>query len=124
MATEVASRQVVPPLPLYRMDVGTYNRLLQAGALDGLDVELLDGLLVDKHSQREDPIHRLDVAVLVRGVDAWDLPSLASGPRQAPAARQTSSHGIGARHGRRRLTRGGRPTEGGWVGLSDRGEDV
>jgi Uma2 family endonuclease len=68
MATEVASRQVVPPLPLYRLDVGTYMRLAEAGALDGLDVELLDGLLIDKHSRREDAIHRLDVGTYERMV--------------------------------------------------------
>ncbi|HTC60841.1 MAG TPA: Uma2 family endonuclease [Solirubrobacteraceae bacterium] len=48
-------------LPLYRLDVDTCHRLADAGALDGMDVELLDGLLIDKDSAREDPIHRIDV---------------------------------------------------------------
>jgi Uma2 family endonuclease len=48
-------------LPTYRLDVGTYQRLAEAGALDGMDVELLEGLLVDKDSARADPIHRIDV---------------------------------------------------------------
>jgi Uma2 family endonuclease len=48
-------------LPLYRLDVDTYRRLAEAGALDGMDVELLEGLLIDKGSAREDPIHRIDV---------------------------------------------------------------
>jgi len=73
MATEVASGQAAPPLPLYRMDVGIYNRLVQAGALEGLDVELLEGLLVDKHSQREDAIHRLDVGTYNRMVATGEL---------------------------------------------------
>lgn len=55
------------------MDVGTYNRLVAAGALDGLDVELLDGLLVDKHSRRGDAIHRLDTATYNRMVDTGAL---------------------------------------------------
>ncbi len=54
------------PLPLYRMDVGTYMRLVDAGALEGVEVELLDGLLVNKHSHREDAIHRLDVGTYER----------------------------------------------------------
>jgi Uma2 family endonuclease len=53
-------------LPLYRLDVDTYHRLAEAGALDGMDVELLDGLLVDKESTREDPIHRIDVGTYHR----------------------------------------------------------
>src|ERR1700691_6133089 len=53
-------------LPLYRLDVDTYHRLAEAGALDGLDVELLEGLLVDKDSAREDPIHRIDVGTYHR----------------------------------------------------------
>jgi Uma2 family endonuclease len=55
------------------MDVGAYNRLVQAGALEGLDVELLDGLLVDRHSRREDAIHRLDTETYNRMVDTGAL---------------------------------------------------
>jgi Uma2 family endonuclease len=73
MATEVASRQVVPPLPLYRMDVGTYNRLVEAGALEGVEVELLDGLLINKYSHSEDEIHRLDVGTYERMVASGGL---------------------------------------------------
>ena len=73
MATEVASRQVVPPLPLYRMDIGTYNRLVEAGALEGVEVELLGGLLIDKHSQSEDAIHRLDTETYNRMVETGAL---------------------------------------------------
>jgi Uma2 family endonuclease len=53
-------------LPLYRLDVETYHRLVEAGALEGMDVELLDGLLIDKDSAREDPIHRIDVGAYHR----------------------------------------------------------
>src|SRR5450755_1714391 len=76
MATEVASRQVVPPLPLYRMDVGTYNRLVEAGALEGLDVELRDGLLLDRHARGEDAIHRFGVETYNRMVDTGELEGL------------------------------------------------
>jgi Uma2 family endonuclease len=76
MATEVASRQVVPPLPLYRMDVGTYNRLVEAGAMEGLDVELRDGLLLDRHARGEDAIHRLGVETYNRMVDTGELEGL------------------------------------------------
>jgi Uma2 family endonuclease len=55
-------------LPLYRIDVDTYHRLAEAGALDGMDVELLDGLLVDLHGDREHSIHRIDVETYNRMV--------------------------------------------------------
>jgi Uma2 family endonuclease len=71
MATAVASS--ASSLPLYRMDVDTYHRLVEAGALDGLDVELLGGLLVDKHSHSEDEIHRLDVGTYERMVASGGL---------------------------------------------------
>ncbi len=60
-------------LPLYRLDVGTYRRLARAGALVGMDVELLDGQLIDKDSAREDPIHRLDVGAYHRMVASGAL---------------------------------------------------
>jgi Uma2 family endonuclease len=53
-------------LPIFRIDVDTYHRLAEAGALDGMDVELLEGLLIDKDSTREDPIHRIDVGTYHR----------------------------------------------------------
>jgi Uma2 family endonuclease len=55
-------------LPLYRLEVDTYHRLAETGVLDGMDVELLDGLLIDKDSTREDPIHRIDVETYNRMV--------------------------------------------------------
>jgi Uma2 family endonuclease len=47
-------------LPLYRLDAAIYARLVEAGALDGMDVELVDGLLIDKRRDQLDSIHRLD----------------------------------------------------------------
>jgi hypothetical protein len=58
----------VPSLPLYRLDIETYGRIVEAGALNGLDVELLDGLLVDKRASGTDPLHRLDVKTYTRMV--------------------------------------------------------
>lgn len=48
-------------LALYRMGSRTYRRLAKAGALEGLDVELRDGLLVDRAPRGADAIHRLDM---------------------------------------------------------------
>jgi Uma2 family endonuclease len=50
------------------MDVDTYRRLVEAGALEGVEVELLYGLLVNKWPHREDAIHRLDVGTYERMV--------------------------------------------------------
>jgi Uma2 family endonuclease len=47
-------------LPRYRMDVDTYHRLVEAGALEGLEVELRDGLLVDCEHCHGHAVHRLD----------------------------------------------------------------
>jgi Uma2 family endonuclease len=55
MATTVASE-----LPLYRLDSEIFARLAEAGALADLDVELRDGLLVDR-AHDGDPLHRIDV---------------------------------------------------------------
>jgi Uma2 family endonuclease len=60
-------------LPLYRLDVGTYSRLVDAGALEGVEVELLDGLLINKWPHRADCIHRLDVGTFERMVASGEL---------------------------------------------------
>jgi Uma2 family endonuclease len=57
-----------PDLPIYRLDTETYMRLVDAGALEGVEVELLEGLLINKWSRREDAIHRLDVGTFERMV--------------------------------------------------------
>lgn len=74
MATEAA--RIAPNdclLPLYRMDVGTYERLVQAGAMEGLDVELREGVLVDRGRNGHDPIHRLDIETYDRMVETGAL---------------------------------------------------
>jgi Uma2 family endonuclease len=58
MAT--ATHNTLTDSPLYRMDAAIYARLVEAGALAGVDVDLVDGLLVDKLHQGPDQIHRLD----------------------------------------------------------------
>jgi Uma2 family endonuclease len=61
MATQAAHHiHTDSSLPLYRLDAGIYARLVEAGALDGMDVELVDGLLIDKRRDQLDSIHRLD----------------------------------------------------------------
>jgi Uma2 family endonuclease len=42
MAVEPAT-----PLPVHRLDVETYNRIVASGALEGQPIELLDGVLVE-----------------------------------------------------------------------------
>jgi len=56
MATTVASQ-----LPLYRLDPEIFARLAESGALDSLDVQLRDGLLVDRGDDGGDQLHRIDV---------------------------------------------------------------
>ncbi len=65
--------QLENTLALHRLDADTYRRLLDAGALDGMDVELLNGLLVNRGAAREDPIHRLDVGTYNRMLDTGAL---------------------------------------------------
>jgi hypothetical protein len=48
--------QVVTQLPIHRLDVNTYNNMVESGALEGQPVELLEGLLVDKTSPQS-PSH-------------------------------------------------------------------
>ncbi len=80
MATHAARHappdQPEPPLPLYRMDAGLYTRLVEAGALEGCEVELRKGLLVDKYSRRDSPIHRIDVGSYERMVASGLLEGL------------------------------------------------
>ena len=70
MATQAA--RIAPSdsqLPLYRMDAELCERLVQAGAFEGLDVELRDGLLVDRGRTGGEPVHRLDIATYDRMVE-------------------------------------------------------
>jgi Uma2 family endonuclease len=74
MATQAA--RIAPSdcsLTLYRMDVGTYDRLVEAGAMEGLEVELREGLLVDRGRNGQDPIHRLDTETYNRMVETGAL---------------------------------------------------
>jgi Uma2 family endonuclease len=74
MATQAAHFALSDPsLPLYRMDAGLYGRLVEGGALEGLDVELREGLLVDRGRNRCDPIHRLDIETYDRMVETGAL---------------------------------------------------
>ncbi len=55
------------------MDAGTYERLVQAGALDGVGVELREGLLVGRGRIGLDAIHRLDIETYDRMVETGAL---------------------------------------------------
>jgi Uma2 family endonuclease len=43
--------QALRPLPIHRLDVETYGRMVASGALEGEPVELLEGLLVEMSPQ-------------------------------------------------------------------------
>jgi Uma2 family endonuclease len=51
-------------LPVHRLDVDTYNRIVESGALEGQRVELLDGVLVEMSPQS--PAHILVITTLMR----------------------------------------------------------
>lgn len=51
-------------LPLHRLDVDTYDRIVESGALDGHRVELLDGVLVEVSPQS--PAHASVIEQLQR----------------------------------------------------------
>lgn len=59
-------------LPLHRLDIATYGRMVDSGALDGVPVELLEGLLVEVSPQG--PAHAQVIARLNRhlaSADEW-----------------------------------------------------
>jgi Uma2 family endonuclease len=58
------STQTQDALPLHRLDVETYNRIVASGALEGRRVELLDGALVEMSPQS--PAHATVVRHLMR----------------------------------------------------------
>jgi Uma2 family endonuclease len=67
MATHTAES-----LPIHRLDVETYNRMVDSGALEGQPVELLDGLLVEMSPHSPD--HATVVRRLLRhlaGAPGW-----------------------------------------------------
>jgi Uma2 family endonuclease len=63
----------VDSLPLYRMGAGTYEHLVAAGALEGLDVELRDGVVVDREPGGRSPVHLFDVDTYNRMVETGAL---------------------------------------------------
>lgn len=69
MATQAAHDiPTDPALPLYRLDAAAYARLVEAGVLDGVQVGLWDGLLVDRRSGEGGALHRLDTETYNRMV--------------------------------------------------------
>ncbi len=66
-ATATATAKIAEstiPLPIHRLDVDTYNRIVASGALEGQRVELLDGVLVQMSPQS--PAHSLVITMLMR----------------------------------------------------------
>ncbi len=51
-------------LPVHRIDVETYNRMVASGALEGERVELLEGIVVDMSPQS--PAHSTAIMLLTR----------------------------------------------------------
>jgi Uma2 family endonuclease len=69
MATQAAfDIPMDPALPLYRLEAATYTRLVEAGALDGAEIGLRDGLLVRRSSGRAGALYRLDTETYNRMV--------------------------------------------------------
>jgi Uma2 family endonuclease len=69
MATQAAHDiPTDPALPLYRLDAGTYVRLVEAGALNGAEIGLRDGLLIDRRSGAAGTLYRLDTETYNRMV--------------------------------------------------------
>jgi Uma2 family endonuclease len=61
-----------PSLPLHRLDVKTYNRMVSLGALEGEPVELIEGLLVEMSPQESE--HSTIIIRLTRhlaGAQSW-----------------------------------------------------
>lgn len=58
----------VTPLPVHRIDVDAYERIVESGALDDHNVELLDGVLVEV--SKPSPEHALTVDRLHRHLSA------------------------------------------------------
>jgi Uma2 family endonuclease len=69
MATQAAHDiPTDPALPLYRLGADIYARFVEAGALDGAQVGLRDGLLIDRRSGRGGGLRRLDTETYNRMV--------------------------------------------------------
>jgi Uma2 family endonuclease len=69
---------VSPLLPIHRLDVETYGRMVDSGALEGEPVELLEGLLVEVMSP-QGAEHAMVIRRLTRhlaAADAWLLVQL------------------------------------------------
>jgi Uma2 family endonuclease len=56
--------QADTPLPIHRLDVERYNRIVASGALEGQRVELLQGLIVEMSPKS--PEHVMVVTRLMR----------------------------------------------------------
>jgi Uma2 family endonuclease len=68
-----ATAPYVSSLPIHRLDVETYGRMVDSGALEGEPVELLEGLLVEVMSPQSTQ-HATVIARLTRHLavaDAW-----------------------------------------------------
>jgi Uma2 family endonuclease len=69
-------------LPIHRLDVDAYNRIVASGALEGERVELLDGLLVEVSPQS--PAHATLVERLMLRLAASRLPLRVQSPLEVP----------------------------------------
>jgi Uma2 family endonuclease len=59
-------------LPIHRLDLETYERMVASGALDGQPVELLDGLLVDVSPHGPEHAHMITrLTRHLAGARAW-----------------------------------------------------
>jgi Uma2 family endonuclease len=71
-AASTKTKETSTDLPLYRLDLDTYNQIVASGALEGQRVELLDGVLVQMSPPS--PAHSIVIERLTRhfaSVQRW-----------------------------------------------------
>lgn len=75
---QITDAQAEVVLPLHKLDLETYNRIVDSGALEGQRVELLDGVLVEVSPQS--PAHAAVIERLMRHFAGGPLPVRAQSP--------------------------------------------
>lgn len=75
---QITDPQAEVVLPLHKLDLETYNRIVESGALEGQRVELLDGVLVEMSPQS--PAHAAVIERLTRHFAGGPLPLRVQSP--------------------------------------------
>lgn len=75
---QITDPQAEVVLPLHKLDLETYNRIVDSGALEGQRVELLDGVLVEVSPQS--PAHATVIERLMSHFAQGPLPLRVQSP--------------------------------------------